>query len=436
MNDEFRQRRERLMERVGHGVAIFRSAPVAVMHNDVEYPYRQDSDFLYLTGLNEPEAVAVLTPYHDKHRFILFIRPKNPDQEVWTGMRLSREEARDTFGADEVYLIADLDETLPQYLENADTIYYRFGRDNSFNGRVIKFWQQLMTSYPRRGRGPIAIRDTGVILHPLRMVKSEAEINLMCKAAAISVEAHKRACKKVKPGRYEYEVQAEIEYVFRQQGADGPAYPTIAASGSRGCILHYTDNSQRLQKNELLLIDAGCSYHSYNADITRTIPVSGKFTIEQKILYELVLEAQRQAISRIRPANSYTEISEIAVKVITEGLAELGLLTGEFEELIKGEQYKPFFMHRIGHWIGMDVHDVGIYQNGDSPQMFLPGNVLTVEPGIYIGPNIQPVEGQPEVDQRWRGIGIRIEDVVLVTPDGNEVLTAGLPKAVREIERR
>ncbi|MGL5066143.1 MAG: aminopeptidase P N-terminal domain-containing protein [Microcoleus sp.] len=424
---EYRQRRERLMAKIGSGTAIFRSAPAAIMHNDVEYNYRQDSDFFYLTGFNETSAVAVLAPHHEEHKFVLFVRPKDLEKETWSGYRSGVEGAKEVYGADEAYPINELEEKLPKYLEKADRIYYHFGRDRSFDQTVLNHWQQLMATYPKRGTGPIAVEDSNIILHPMRLVKSETEIALMRQAADISVVAHNRAREFAKPGRYEYEIQAEIEHTFRLQGAT-PAYPSIVASGSNSCVLHYIENNRQMQENELLLIDAGCACGYYNSDITRTFPVSGKFTSEQKIIYDLVLRAQLQAINQVYPGNPYSKIHETAVRVLVEGLMDLKLLVGDIEEIVKEEKYKPFYMHRTGHWLGLDVHDAGVYQYGENPQLLQPGQVLTVEPGIYISPQIKPVEGQPEVPDRWRGIGIRIEDDVLVTVDGNQVLTAGVPK--------
>ena len=435
MQAEYSQRRQQLMAKIGNGTAIFRSAPTAVMHNDVEYTFRQDSDFFYLTGFDEPEAVAVLAPHHPEHQFVLFVRPKEPEKEVWTGYRCGVEGAKERFGAHEAYSIAELDEKLPQYLEKSDRIYYRLGRDRTFNDTILKHWQRLMATYPKRGTGPIAIEDTGPILHSMRVVKSQAELELMRKAAAISVEAHNYAQEIAKPGRYEYEIQAEMERIFRLQGGMGPAYPSIVASGANACVLHYIENKRQMQDNELLLIDAGCVYEYYNADITRTFPVGGKFTAEQKILYELVLSAQLQAIASVKPGNPYSAVHDTAVRVLTEGLVELGLLKGQIDDLIKEEKYKPFYMHRTGHWLGLDVHDAGVYQHGENPQLLQPGQVLTVEPGLYIVPDTKPAEDQPEIDKRWVGIGIRIEDDVLVTDTGHEILTAGVPKAVEELER-
>ncbi|MCC3404758.1 MAG: aminopeptidase P N-terminal domain-containing protein [Microcoleus sp. PH2017_10_PVI_O_A] len=424
---EYRQRREQLMAKIGSGTAIFRSAPAAVMHNDVEYAYRQDSDFFYLTGFNEAEAVAVLAPHHEEHKFILFVQPKDLEKETWHGYRAGVEGAKELYGADEAFPIAELAEKLPKYLEKADRIYYHFGRDRSFDQTVLDRWQSLMRTYPKRGTGPTAIEDSNIILHPMRLVKSQTELALMRKAANISVTAHNRAREFAQPGRYEYEIQAEIEHIFGMNGGT-PAYPSIVASGYNSCVLHYIENTRQMQENDLLLIDAGCACGYYNADITRTFPVSGKFTAEQKTIYDLVLQAQTQAISQVYPGNPYSKIHETAVRVLVEGLMDLKLLVGDIEEIIKEEKYKPFYMHRTGHWLGLDVHDVGVYQYGENPQLLQAGQVLTVEPGIYISPYIKPVEGQPEVPEKWRGIGVRIEDDVLVTVDSHEVLTAGVPK--------
>ncbi|MEG3845072.1 aminopeptidase P N-terminal domain-containing protein [Microcoleus sp. herbarium14] len=424
---EYRQRREQLMAKIGSGTAIFRSAPAAVMHNDVEYAYRQDSDFFYLTGFNEAAAVAVLAPHHEEHKFVLFVQPKDLEKETWHGYRAGVEGAKELYGADEAFPIAELAQKLPKYLEKADRIYYHFGRDRTFDQTVLNHWQQLMKTYPKRGTGPTAVEDSNIILHPMRLVKSETELALMRQAANISVAAHNRAQEFAKPGRYEYEIQAEIEHIFGTNGATS-AYPSIVASGYNSCVLHYIENNRQMQENDLLLIDAGCACGYYNADITRTFPVSGKFTAEQQIIYDLVLKAQLQAISQVYPGNPYSKIHETAVRVLVEGLMDLKLLVGDIEEIIKEEKYKPFYMHRTGHWLGLDVHDVGVYQYGETPQLLQPGQVLTVEPGIYISPHIKPVEGQPEVPEKWRGIGVRIEDDVLVTVEGHEVLTAGVPK--------
>lgn len=434
MQAEYRQRRQKLMEAIGSGTGIFRSAPMAVMHSDVEYNFRQESDFFYLTGFNEPNAVAVIAPHHEEHQFVLFVQPKDPLMETWTGYRVGVDLAKEAYGADEVYPITELDEHLPQYLAGADRIYYRLGHDRTFNQTILDHWQRLLRKVPKEGIGPVALEDPIMVLHPQRLVKSKAELELMRKAVEISVEAHNVAREMAQPGRYEYEIQAEMERLFRLRGGVGPAYPSIVAAGINACILHYTENTCQLQEQDLLLIDAGCSYEYYNADITRTFPVSGTFTAEQKTLYELVLAAQEAAIAQVQPGKPYNAFHDAAVKVLTQGLVDLGLLKGEVDQLIEEEKYKPFYMHRTGHWLGLDVHDVGVYKKDkETWQPLQAGHVVTVEPGIYIGPDIQLEEDQPEVPERWRGIGIRIEDDVLLTETGHEVLTAAVPKAIAAI---
>ncbi len=435
MQAEYRQRREQLMSKIGNGTAIFGSAPMAVMHNDVEYTYRQDSDFYYLTGFNEPHAVAVIAPHHPEHKFIIFVQPKEREKEIWTGYRVGVDAAKTEYGADAAYLISELDEQLPQYLAPSDKIYYHMGRDEQLNNQVIKHWQRLLQSYGKRGTGPVAIEDPFLTLHPLRMIKSPAELDLMREAARIAAIAHNHARKFAKPGVNEYEIEAEIEYIFRKHGAMGVAYPSIVATGANACVLHYIENNSELQDGDLLLIDAGCSVGYYNSDVTRTFPVNGKFTSEQKILYELVLDAQMASIEQVKPGTTWKDFHHTSVQIITEGLVNLELLTGNVDTLIEEGKYKNFYMHGTGHWLGLDVHDVGIYMNGaESWYQFQPGNIITVEPGIYISPDIEPAEGQPTIDDCWKGIGIRIEDDVLVTATGNEVLTAAVPKFVEEIE--
>ncbi|NJK41045.1 MAG: M24 family metallopeptidase [Acaryochloridaceae cyanobacterium SU_2_1] len=434
MQAEYRQRRQQLMDKIALGTGIFHSAPRAVMHGDVDYNFRQDSDFFYLTGFNEPDAVAVLAPHHPEYQFVLFVQPKHPLMETWTGYRIGVDLAKEDYGADQVYSIAELDEHLPQYLAGADRIYYRLGRDRTFDQRILEHWQHCIAKVPREGFGPIALEDPLRVLHPQRLIKSEGELSLLRQAIEISTEAHNLARQIAQPGCFEYEVQAEMERLFRLRGGLGPAYPSIVASGFNACTLHYTENSRQLQDQDLLLIDAGCSYEYYNADITRTFPVNGRFTPEQKALYELVLTAQEAAIAQVQPGNPYNAIHDKAVEVLTTGLVDLGLLRGQVSTLIEEEKYKPFYMHRTGHWLGLDVHDVGVYKlNKETWQTFTPGHVVTVEPGLYIGPDIQLDEDQPEVPERWRGIGIRIEDDVLVTSTGHEVLTQAVPKAIDQL---
>jgi Xaa-Pro aminopeptidase len=430
-----RHRRDRLMEKLGQGTAIFRSAPLAVMHNDVEYNFRQDSDFYYLTGFNEPDAVAVLAPHHDEHRYILFVQPKDPERETWTGYRVGVEAAQERYGADAVYSITELWTHLPKYMAQADRIYYHLGRDQEFNNAILALWQRFLRSYPRHGQGPTALEDPGPILHGLRQVKDADELARLRRAGEISAAAHCRAMDYARAGCYEYQVQAEIEHCFRLAGAMGPAYPSIVASGPNACILHYTENTRQMQDGDLLLIDAGCAVDYYNGDITRTFPISGKFSDEQRLLYEIVLEAQHQAIALAQPGQPYQAMHQRAVQVIVDGLLDLGLLVGDRDTLIATEAYKPFYMHRTGHWLGLDVHDVGVYQHGDRSHCLEPGHVFTVEPGIYISPTIQLAEDQPPVPEQWRGIGIRIEDDLVITEQGHDVLTAGVPKAIADITR-
>lgn len=425
---EYQQRRSQLLEKLGQGTAIFRSADLATMHNDVEYRFRQESDFYYLTGFNETDAVAVFAPHHEEHQFILFVQPKNPEQETWTGILTGVEEAKERYGADVVYPITELNEHLPQYLTKSDRLYYAFGRNPSFDQTVLHHWQRCVRRIPKNGYGPRAIEDGRFLLQPLRQVKSAAELDLLRQAAQISAEAHNRAMEIAKPGVHEYQVQAELEHYFAMQGAT-TAYPSIVATGANACVLHYIENNCQLQDGDLLLIDAGGAIDYYNADITRTFPVSGKFTKEQQALYEIVLAAQMSAIAEVKAGKAYNEYHDMAVCVIVQGLLDLGLLEGDLEELIAEEKYKPFYMHRTGHWLGLDVHDSGAYKlTAEDWSIFQPGNLVTVEPGIYISPTIAAAEGQPEVPEEWRGIGIRIEDDVLVTAEGNEVLTAGVAK--------
>jgi Xaa-Pro aminopeptidase len=309
------------------------------------------------------------------------------------------------------------------------------GRDEKLNGKIITHWQRMLRSYGKRGTGPVSIEDPFLTLHPLRMVKSPAELELMRKAADIAALAHNHARKFAKPGINESQIEAEIEYIFRKNGAMGVAYPSIVATGANACVLHYIENNSELKDGDLLLIDAGCACGYYNSDVTRTFPVNGRFTSEQKIIYELVLDAQMASIEQVKPGTTWKDFHHTSVQIITEGLVNLELLAGDVETLITEEKYKNFYMHGTGHWLGLDVHDAGIYMHGaETWYQFQPGNVITVEPGIYISPDIQAAEGQPTIDDCWKGIGVRIEDDVLVTATGNEVLTAGVPKFVEDIE--
>ena len=423
----FEKRRGQVMRHMGGGVAIIPTAPVRNRNRDVDYPYRPDSDFYYLTHFPEPDAVAVLVPGRQHGEFILFCRERNPEKEIWEGRRAGLEGARETHGADDAFPIDDIDEILPGLLENREKVFYSMGRYPSFDARLMG-WVNEVRGKSRNGvHAPGEFVDLNHILHEMRLFKAPEEIRLMKRAARVSAAAHRRCMQACRPGMMEYELEAELLYEFKKGGAP-PGYPPIVGGGANGCILHYTENSAELKAGDLLLIDAGAEIDCYSADITRTFPVNGKFSGEQRALYELVLAAQLAAVEQVRPGKHWNEPHETAVRVLTEGLRELGLLKGSVDGHIENGDYKRFYMHRTGHWLGMDVHDVGDYKVDEVWRLLEPGMALTVEPGLYIA------GGAKDIAERWWNIGIRIEDDVLVTRDGNEVLTHDAPKAVDEIE--
>ncbi len=426
---EFARRRKRLMQMMGKGaIAILPTAPERTRNRDVEYPFRPDSDFFYLTGFPEPEAVAVLVPGRPHGEYLLFCRERDPEMETWHGRRAGLEGAHEQFGADDAFPISDIDDILPGLLENRDRVYYTMGLDHEFDQRVTG-WINRLRQKARAGiHTPGEFVSLDHLLHDMRLYKSRGEAAAMRKAAQISARAHRRAMQVVQPGMTEYQVEAELLHEFMRHGARSPAYPSIVAGGENACILHYTENSAPLKEGDLLLIDAGCEYDCYAADITRTFPVGGRFSPEQRALYELVLEAQYAAIEQVWPGNHWNAPHEAAVKVLTRGLVKLGILKGTAAKLIKSEAYRRFYMHRTGHWLGMDVHDVGDYKVGEEWRVLEPGMALTIEPGLYIPPDSKGVA------KRWWGIGIRIEDDVLVTRDGHEVLSAGVPKEPDAVE--
>ena len=426
---EFKQRRKSLARRMKkNAIAVLPSAPAVARNRDVEYPYRQDSDFHYLTGFDEPESVVVLAPGREKGAFILFCRAYDETKAIWTGKHAGLEGARERFGADEAYAIEDLAGILPGLLDGRSTVYFPIGVDGALDRQVMAAVNTLRGRVRAGAKPPGEFIALDRLLHEMRLRKSSDEIRLMRKAAEVSVLAHKRAMAACRPGMYEYQVEAELTHEFMRHGLRYSAYPSIVAGGGNACVLHYTENADVLRDGDLLLIDAGAEYGNYAADITRTFPVNGRFGEAQRQLYELVLEAQLAAIGKIRPGKSWIEPHDAAVRVLVKGLVRLGLLAGRVGKLIKDEAYKKFYMHRTGHWLGMDVHDVGEYKVDDVWRELEPGMVLTVEPGLYIAPDCLDVE------PKWRGIGIRIEDDVLVTKDGCEVLSAAMPKAVAEIE--
>ena len=418
-----------MLRLMGEGaIAILPAKPVSRRNRDNEYPYRPDSDFFYLTGFPEPDAVLVLIPGREHGEYILFCRERDPQLEQWNGAVAGQEGAVEQYGADDSFPIDDIDEILPGLLENRNRVYYTMGREQEFDQKLISWINRLRS----KARSGIHIPDNIIalehLLHEMRLIKSASEIRIMRQAAAISAQAHRRAMRACRPGLYEYQIEAELLHEFIYNGCRFPAYTPIVASGENTCVLHYTQNRKRLKNGDLLLIDAGAECQNYAADITRTFPVSGTFSRAQKAIYKVVLEAQQAAISKIRPGNHWNEPHDAAVQVITAGLVELGLLKGRVDTLIKKEAYKQFFMHRTGHWLGMDVHDVGEYKIGESWRVLEPGMVMTVEPGIYI-----PASNK-QVEKRWRNIGIRIEDDILVTRSGCEILSGDVPTTVEEIE--
>lgn len=425
---EFARRRAQLMKLMGPGsIAVLPSAPVQRRNNDVDFAYRQDSDFFYLTGFNEPESVAVLVPGREQAQYILFVRDRDPARETWDGKRAGPAGATRQFGADDAFPIADIDEILPGLMENRARVYYPMGVYEDFDRRM-RAWVNGLRSQTRFGRHPpyefVALQH---ILHDMRLYKSRGELSLMREAANIAARAHVRAMKRSHPGVNEYEVMAELLHEFRLGNADTSYHP-IVGGGANGCILHYHQNNQPLRDGDLLLVDAGCEYECYASDITRTWPINGRFTAQQRAVYEVVLAANLAAIDKVRPGNHWNEPHEAAVRVVTQGLIKLGLLKGRLPTLLRTEAYKRYFMHRTGHWLGMDVHDVGDYKVGEEWRVLEPGMVMTIEPGIYISP------GTREAPKQFRGIGIRIEDDVAVTSDGAEVLTKHAPKHPDEIE--
>jgi len=426
---EFARRRKTLMAHMEpNSIAIVPAAPERTRSRDTEYSYRQDSDFLYLSGFEEPKAVLVLIPGREHGEYVLFVRERNREREIWDGYRAGPEGACSEFEADDAFPIDDIDEILPGLLEGKQRVYYSMGKDSEFDKHVMD-WVNTIRAKVRSGATPPGeFLDLSHFLNDMRLFKSAAELRVMKEAGEISARAHVRAMKTSKAGVMEYQLEAEILHEFQMSGARFPAYNTIVGGGKNGCILHYIENSAPLKNGDLVLIDAGCELDYYAADITRTFPVNGKFSPEQKALYEICLQAQLEAIAECKPGRHWNDPHEATVRVITEGLVKIGLLEGDVNELIKSEAYKEFYMHRAGHWLGMDVHDVGDYKVGGEWRVLEPGMVMTVEPGIYVAPDNE------RVAKKWRGIGIRIEDDVVITKDGNEVLTKDVPKTVAEIE--
>jgi Xaa-Pro aminopeptidase len=429
--DTFARRRDAFLDAMAAAspgsVAVLPAAPVHVRNNDVDHDYRQDSDFYYLTGFDEPESVLVLDA--KTRKVTLFVRPRDREREVWDGPRAGVDGAKQLFGADDAFVMTELDEKLPPMLADKRRVYYRLGANRRFDDRVFAAIDRVRARQRLGVTAPTEVVDPGALLHEMRLRKAPVELEAMRTASRITGEAHELAMRATRPGMREYEVEALLLDTFRKHGSERPAYGSIVGSGPNACVLHYRRNDRRIDGGELLLIDAGCEFGYYASDVTRTFPVGRDFSREQQAIYELVLQVQLEGIAAVRPGATIEGIHKLTVERITRGLVALGLLEGEVEKLIETEGYKRLYMHRTSHWLGMDVHDVGAYFEAGKPRVLEPGMVLTVEPGIYIAPDDEKVP--PE----WRGIGVRIEDDVLVTTGEPEVLTEAIPKSVEDVRR-
>ena len=408
-------------------VAIMPSAREVTRSNDTQYRFRQDSDFLYLTGFEEPDSIAVIAPASEKP-YTVFVRPRDPEQEIWVGRRAGVEGARKEFGADEAFAISEFDEKLQNILDGADKLYYRLGVHSELDEKIIRRIADMRAFNRKPIHPPRTIIDPATIVHEMRVFKSEDEIELMQKAADIAAEAHVEAMKAVRPGMKEYEVEALIEQIFRRAGAAGPSYSSIIGAGPNATVLHYINNDGDLRDGELLLIDAGAEYKGYASDITRTFPINGRYTPAQRDIYDLVLEAQVACVDMVRPGTTHEQLKQRSVEILTEGMVKIGLLKGDPKQLIEEKKYEQFYMHGLGHMLGIDVHDVGLYYYDKQSRALEPGVVMTVEPGIYVSPDTR------DVPDKYLGIGVRIEDDVLCTNNGPRVLTTKVPKSAEEIE--
>jgi len=411
-----------------NSIAIIPSALEQMRSRDTEHPFRQDSDFYYLSGFTEPEAVIVLTPGRRHGQFMMFCRERDPGMELWHGFRAGPEGVCEKFAADDAFPIGDIDDILPGLIEGRDRVYYSMGRSTQFDRQIMDWVNSIRSKESSGAVPPGEFTDLNHMVHDLRLVKSAAEQRLLRRAGEITARGHSRAMRFCRPGQNEYQLEAELTHEFASSGARHLAYPSIVGSGANACTLHYLDNNCVMRDGDLVLIDAGCELEYYASDVSRTFPVNGRFSREQRALYEVVLQAQLAAIAQIKPGNHWNQPHNASVRVITEGLLELGLLRGKVDKLIEREAYREFYMHRVGHWLGLDVHDVGDYRVAGEWRQLEAGMVMTVEPGIYVSPQ------NSKVARKWRGIGIRVEDDVLVTPGGCEILSAAVPKTVEDIE--
>ncbi|HEV2911838.1 MAG TPA: Xaa-Pro aminopeptidase [Pyrinomonadaceae bacterium] len=419
------------MNRLGKdSVAIISSAPEATRSNDTNYRYRQNSDFYYLTGFDEPEAIAVIAPNQEEHKYTLFVRPRDPEREIWDGRRAGTEGALSEYGADASFPVTEFRDKIGDLINGARNLYYRIGAGNRELDDQIINQISRMRAMGRKGiNAPEAIIDTGAIIHEMRLIKSADEIELMQRAADIAAEAHREAMKAARPGMKEYEIEALIEFTFRKNGAAAPAYTSIVGAGANATVLHYINNDATLNDGDLLLVDAGAEYKGYASDITRTFPVNGRFTTAQRDIYDLVLRTQEDCVQKARPGISLDELKSHSIEMLTEGMTRLGLLEGEPQKLIEEKKYEQFYMHGLGHFLGIDVHDVGRYYQDGQSRRLEPGMVITVEPGVYVAATTE------NIPEKYRGIGVRIEDDVLITEDGPRVLSSKVPKQPEEIEQ-
>ncbi len=435
-NKVFEERREIFLKKLNGKVAIIPSASLVKHHADCEYPFRQDSNFWYLTGFDEPDSIALFLSHKPKgERFILFVAPKDIISEVWHGFRWGIEGAEREFKADKAHSIHDFKALLSSYIGNSEEIVYSIGKHPKIEKIVLEIFSQQLEARSRVGIGPNSIKSPEIYLNEMRLIKNDFEINRMREASQISAEAHELVRESIASKKNERQIQGLIEGFFLEKGARGPAYNSIVASGDNACILHYTLNNSDLKNGDLLLVDAGCSLIDYyNGDITRTIPIGGKFSREQKLIYEIVLEAQKTAIKNSVKGSNATNVHNVALRILVEGLKEIGLLRGDTDGIIEKGAYKHLYMHRTGHWLGLDVHDVGAYRMGEYDVPLQNGMILTVEPGIYISDRIPVPEGQPSIDEKWKGIGIRIEDDVLVNDKKPEILSKAALKEISDLE--
>ena len=425
---EYSRRRRHLMELVGSGgIAVLPAAPERTRSRDTLYSYRPDSDFFYITGFDEPDAVAVLIPGRPQGEFLMFCRERDREKELWDGPRQGPDGLVARYGADDAFPIDDIDEILPGLLERCERVFYSMGVFGEFDQRLLG-WMHALHARRQSGHAPDELVDLDHLLHEMRLFKSRREVSVMKRSARIAVEAHRQAMRACTPGMYEYELEAEYRYAFARHGAQC-SYEPIVAAGSNACVLHYHANDSVLNDGDLVLIDAGCELECYASDVTRTFPVNGEFSEPQRDLYEIVYAANQAATDKVRPGNHWNDPHDAAVREITRGLRGLGILEGRLPALIKTGAYRPFFVHKTGHWLGMDVHDVGDYKVAEQWRLLEPGMVTTIEPGIYIAPDAKGVA------KRWRGIGIRLEDDVYLSKDGPQVLTEDLPLLADEIEQ-